>query len=222
MILLVGGEKGGTGKSTIATNLAVWLVRAGRDVCLVDCDPQGSAAAWVGARQEDPSLPVVHCSQRYGNVYQSLVDYAARYAEVVVDAGGRDSEELRSAMCAANVMVSPFCPAHTDILTVAHLAELVRLARGFNPGLVARALINRAPTHWRVTKARDAREAFEDVDMLSLVGTPIHSRQVFDDAMGVGRGVVEMDNVKARSEIEALVKEIYGEQIKLQNSAVAA
>lgn len=38
MIVLFGGEKGGTGKSTLATNLAVWLARQGRDVLLVDTD----------------------------------------------------------------------------------------------------------------------------------------------------------------------------------------
>ena len=47
MIVLIGGEKGGTGKTTIATNLAALRAMAGRDVLLVDTDPQGSASYWT-------------------------------------------------------------------------------------------------------------------------------------------------------------------------------
>ena len=219
MIVLIGGEKGGTGKSTIAVNLAAWLARAGRDVLLVDTDRQGTAAAWASERQAHPSLARVHCAQRYGALYDDVVDYAKRYDELVIDAGGRDSEELRSAMCAAEVLISPFPPAQADLWTVGHLAELVKLARGFNPGLIARMLINVAPTNWRVKKAAEARELLEQFEQLELVPAPIHRRQVFDDAMCDGRGVVEMDNKKAREELEALARGIYGEQIQSQGHA---
>ena len=50
MILLVGGEKGGTGKTTIATNLAVKRLQASGDLLLVDTDKQGSASAWAAIR----------------------------------------------------------------------------------------------------------------------------------------------------------------------------
>ena len=52
MILLLGGEKGGTGKSTLATNLAAWLAVQGRDVILVDTDVQRTAANWVDRRNQ--------------------------------------------------------------------------------------------------------------------------------------------------------------------------
>ena len=58
MIVLIGGEKGGTGKSTLATNLAVCLAHRGRDVLLLDCDPQRSSASWVGVRSANaPDAP---------------------------------------------------------------------------------------------------------------------------------------------------------------------
>ena len=69
MILLLGGEKGGTGKTTIATNLAALRAAAGYDVLLIDTDRQGTAAAWCQVRAEDPRLPriagpVTHASNR--------------------------------------------------------------------------------------------------------------------------------------------------------------
>src|SRR5687767_1022618 len=107
MIVLVGGEKGGTGKSTLASNLAVWLARAGRDVLLLDADRQGTSAAWAAERSQRPELASVHCVQRYGNLFPAVRDLRTRYQEIVIDAGGRDSEELRSAMAVADTLYAP-------------------------------------------------------------------------------------------------------------------
>ena len=46
MILVLGGEKGGSGKSCLAQNLSVWLQRRGHDVLLIDADPQGTSVDW--------------------------------------------------------------------------------------------------------------------------------------------------------------------------------
>ncbi len=99
MILLLGGEKGGTGKSTLATNLAAWLAVNDRDVILVDTDVQRTAANWVDRRNLLNGVPAVQCAERRGNVFHALRDLAKRYEEVIVDAGGRDSEpEQRTTM----------------------------------------------------------------------------------------------------------------------------
>ena len=52
MIILIGGEKGGTGKTTLSTNIAAKLALEGEDVLLVDTDKQGSASAWAATRDE--------------------------------------------------------------------------------------------------------------------------------------------------------------------------
>ena len=102
MIILVGGEKGGTGKTTIVTNLAALRAMAGRDVLLVDTDPQGSASYWTTSRDEDAIKPRVACIQKFGKGLQVEVkDLASRYQDIIIDAGGRDSVELRAAMVVA-------------------------------------------------------------------------------------------------------------------------
>ena len=79
MIVLIGSEKGGTGKSTIACNLAVALALAGRDVVIIDADPQSSAARWSERRAaQHPDRAAVHCVQRTGDVFRTAVDLAGR------------------------------------------------------------------------------------------------------------------------------------------------
>ena len=119
MIYLSGGEKGGAGKSTIAITLAALLSAAGRDVLLLDTDTSGDASGCVAQRRERyPKGAVVHGMGNHGRVAASVRDAARRYDDVVVDAGGRDSEALRSAMTVAELMVLPLCPSQFDLWSV--------------------------------------------------------------------------------------------------------
>ena len=68
MIILVGGEKGGTGKTTLATNLAQMRASAGKDVLLIDSDKQESASSWAGQRHSDS---VVSCNHRIGTFHRT-------------------------------------------------------------------------------------------------------------------------------------------------------
>ena len=126
MIVLFGGEKGGTGKTTLATNFAVWLAKRGDDVLLLDADPQKSASKWVAVRASHEDLPKVHYVQRTGpSVHITVKDLSARYQHVVIDAGGRDSKELRSAMGVAQYMVVSTKTSQFDLWTLQEIDELV-------------------------------------------------------------------------------------------------
>jgi chromosome partitioning protein len=210
MIVLLGGEKGGTGKSTLATNLAALLAQQSRDVLLVDTDRQRTAANWVDRRNVIKELPTVHCTERHGNVFQALRDFARRYDEVIVDAGGRDSEELRTALVAAHKVYVPLKASQPDLETSLHMNELIQLARGMNPHLEARVLICMAPTHPSIRETGEAQELLAELAELRPSGMTISERKVYRDAMAEGRGVIELDNDKAKAEISALAQEIYG------------
>jgi len=209
MILLFGGEKGGTGKSTLSTNLAVWLAQQGGDVILVDTDRQRTASHFVERRNLDGDLPTVHCAEKYGNVYDTVKDLAGRYDHVLVDAGGRDSEELRTAMVAADKLYVPLKASQPDLETSVHMNELVKLARGLNMGLEASLVISMGPTHPAVHEDQEAQEILAELPEFRMSGVVVRERKVYRDAMADGRGVVEMGNDKAVDEIEGLAKEIF-------------
>ena len=210
MIVLFGGEKGGTGKSTLTTNLAVWLAKQGRDTIIVDTDRQMTASNWVDRRNTIEGLVTVHCAEKHGNVFHAVRDLAQRYDEVIIDAGGRDSEELRTALVAANVIYVPLRASQPDLETSVHMNELVTLARGMNPALDARLIISMAPTNPAINETAQAQELLRELPVFGLSNTIIRERKIYRDAISDGRGAVEMDNPKATAEIEALAKEIYG------------
>ena len=92
MIILIGGEKGGTGKTTIAINLATLHALNGKDILLVDTDKQGSANSWAESRDEEQQLPRITCIQKFGkNLARDIKDLEPRYEDIIIDAGGRDS-----------------------------------------------------------------------------------------------------------------------------------
>lgn len=209
MILLLGGEKGGTGKSTLATNLAVWLANRDKDVILIDTDRQRTSSHFVDRRNERGDLPRIHCAEKYGNVFDTVKDLAERYEHVLVDAGGRDSEELRTAMVAAHRLYVPLKASQPDLETSVHMNELVKLARGLNPRLDANLVISMGATHPAVHEDQEAAELLEELPEFCLSQVVIRERKVYRDAMAEGKGVVEMDNEKAAVEINRLASEIF-------------
>ena len=208
-IILIGGEKGGSGKSTTATNLAVFLKIEGFDVMLLDADKQATSTKWVG-RRNDAGYPEIHSAQKLGDIYKAAIDLGSRYQFVIIDAGGRDSRELRTGMVAADVLYIPIKASQADLETLPVVDELVSLSRGMNPGLKVRTLLCMAPTNERIKEVDDAQALLTDFPELPLSGCIIRERKIYRDALLLGKGVVEMKNGDARGEIQLLGQEILG------------
>src|SRR5665647_1859059 len=135
MIILIGSQKGGCGKSTTAVNISAELSTRGHDVVLVDADKQATGANWAQDRSGNTALPVVHCIQRYDNIRDTLLDLNERYQFVIVDAAGRDSRELRTGMTAAHILIVPFRPSQADLDTLPTMQQIITQAKDINPGL---------------------------------------------------------------------------------------
>lgn len=209
MILLIGSQKGGCGKSTTAINICTYLATTGRDVVLVDSDRQCTAANWAMDRATNVGLPTVHCVQKYENIRDTLLDLNKRYEFVIVDAAGRDSRELRTGMTAANVLLVPFRPSQPDLDTLPNLKEVIIQARDLNPELIVYGLLTMAPTNPTIHEVDEAKSYLLDYPEINILNTIIRDRKVYRDAMSEGLGVVEMNNQKAINEIHSLIKEIF-------------
>ncbi|MCB1806296.1 MAG: AAA family ATPase [Candidatus Competibacteraceae bacterium] len=210
MILLIGGEKGGSGKSCLAQNLAIYLKKhRGMDVLILDADPQGTTTDWVQERAQDDALETIHCVQASGNIRKTLQDLDGRYQAVVVDAGGQDSEALRSALTVAHYALLPFRPKRRDLKTLPHAEELIKTAKAINPDLVARAVITQCPTlPSQIQRILDAKEACRSFNVEPL-NAFTYNRNIYDDADEGGLSVLETgSDEKARAEIIAIAEEL--------------
>lgn len=210
MILLFGHHKGGVGKSTLAVNVAAELQRQGKDVILVEADPNVHTVTNWAQYREEGGHPPIQAVQRGGMIRASLLDLDKRYDFVVVDAPGKDSKEMRSAMTAANVFVMPLRPSQADLDTTGGVAENLKEALDVNPDLRAFAVINAAPTNVFSSATQEARDYLAYYPDLTPAKTVIHDRRVFSYSLSAGTGVVEMGDSKAKAEIQLLTQEITG------------
>ena len=208
MIILIGSQKGGCGKSTTAVNISAELAGRGHDVVLVDADRQCTGANWAMDRAENKDLATVHCVQKYDNIRDTLIDLDSRYEYVIVDAAGRDSRELRTGMTAAHILIVPFRPSQPDLDTLPNMQEIIVQAKDLNPNLKVYGLITMAPTNPVIHEEIDARDCLNDYPEINLLDTMICDRKCYRDAMSDGLGVVEMNNPKAKLEIKKLMEAI--------------
>lgn len=217
MLLLVCNEKGGVGKTTVATNLAAMAAMAGHETLLVDADgDHGSASAWATVREEQPFAASITTIQRTGRIAADLIRLREKYAVVIVDAGGADSVELRQAMLVADFVLMPVEASQFDLWRFAHTASLLDQARAAsNRDIPAACVLNNAPTHARSREAEEAREALEEfAPEIALCQTTIHSRAVFRKASRAGQAVVELEgraaDPAANAEMSDLFSEMFG------------
>ena len=137
MIVVIGGIKGGSGKTTVATNLAVMRASHGHDVLLVDADDQETASDFTILRNDRAAGEAAYTSIKLTGqaVRTETRRLADKYDDVVIDTGGRDTTSQRAALTVADVLLVPFVPRSFDVWTLEKVGELVAEIRTVNPNL---------------------------------------------------------------------------------------
>ncbi len=214
MILLCGAEKGGVGKSTIAVNMAAMAAQKGRDVLLVDADKQLSSSMWAALRKglNEDTLPEVTTIQLTGkNLHQEVKALVPKFQDIIIDAGGRDSVELRAALLVADRLLVPVRPSQFDLWSLATIDRLVNDAQVINPALSVYVALNFASTNPSVKEAEEARQFIEsEFPAMTLTKTVLSERIAFRRASGAGKSVPEFDgSTHAAHEVRTLFKEIF-------------
>lgn len=207
MIILIGSEKGGVGKSTLATNLAVILKLRGKDVVIVDTDRQSTSANWAQYREETDQ-PQIQCIRQYGKLTKTLEKLKASYGTIIADYKGAISQELQTGLLAADMVIIPFRPSQWDLDTLPSMIETVETAKNFNSKLIACAVMTMCSTNIHNSEKEEAKEFFKNYPDVSLLNHVIYDRKIYREAASSGLGVIEMNNEKAHEEIILLIKEI--------------
>ncbi|GGP81202.1 AAA family ATPase [Shewanella ulleungensis] len=212
MIILVGGEKGGSGKSCLAQNIAVFLTtEAQASVIMVDCDPQRTTSDWIQARNNNPNLATINCVQLYGKIRNDLLSLEQHYDYVIVDCGGQDNLALRASMSVASHVLMPLRPKRRDLKTVSHMDDIVSTCLMINPKMQASFVITQCPSlpnqAGRITEAKDVCRTY-DIKVLDAVN---YSRNIYDDSEESGLSVFELEpKGKATEEMRSIACELLG------------
>ncbi|MBF0283766.1 MAG: AAA family ATPase [Magnetococcales bacterium] len=222
MITVVGNLKGGSGKSTVTFNLAVWLARRGADVVAFDLDsPQYTLSDVVEIRDEDQHDPPVRIFRADSDPVRELRRHTG--GEALVDVGGANNWAMRQAVRWADRVLVPVPPSQADVFSTQKFLKLVvesleeKEERGggkeFNrPELLL--FINRADTH------PGLRETEETLEALRLLADKFHGvqvmnhrlcqRTVYRRSFSEGKAVFELEpNNKAVEEFERFAAELY-------------
>ena len=202
-IIVVAQQKGGSGKTTIAANLAVAYARQGARVAILDTDPQGSLGRWFMARRErlgDAGMAFSTASA-WGVSYE-CEKLRAEADYVLIDTPPKVDSDLRPALRAADLVLIPVGASHVDLWATDGVLDLAR-----REGKRATIVLNRVRPGTRLSvEVADAAAELE----AELADTVLANRVVYAETLGTGVGVQEARRGPAIAEVERLAAEVAG------------
>lgn len=198
-------QKGGAGKTTLATCVARQLQLEGEDVILVDSDPQGSARDWRAATDQDTVLVVGMDRPTLDKDIKMLSNHGKKW--VIIDGAPRSEQMTISAIKAADVVIIPVQPSPYDIWAAEDLVSIVRSRQEITNGRPKAAfLISRAIK--RTELGKEVVAALEGFDMPVLKAK---TTQLITYPKSASVGLTPMDTEpdgNAAREIRSIVAEL--------------
>jgi chromosome partitioning protein len=201
-IIAILNPKGGSGKTTLTTNLARACHDRGLRTLLVDSDPQGSASDWHAAREDNP-LPFL----AYGRPenFKALPGIAAPYDLVLIDGAAKLEGMIAAALNVADGVLIPVQPSPYDIWATADLVELIKARREVTEGLPRAAfLVSRAIR--RTVLSREIHAALAEYG-LPVFTASTTQRQSYARTAAGGLSVFDDGSKAAAAEITAIAAE---------------
>lgn len=210
MIITIGSNKGGTGKTTTATNISIALALKKKDVCLVDADFQRSSSRWHQDRQEAKLVPSIALVEKYDNVSSTLEELNKKFDYVIVDVAGRNSREMITAMSVSDILLSPHQASQLDLDTIQELQQQITRVKDLNPRLSCYILHTMASTNPTVktNERKEFQDYLNEFPALSLLNSCLYYRKIYRDVMPFGKSVIESNNSIATAEVLDLIGEV--------------
>lgn len=206
MIISLLNLKGGSGKSTVAINLAVGFALEGKKTLLVDTDVQGTSLTWSGERASEMPLVKVFSMPNHKALRNQIESDVDNYDVILID--GAPQIDLISAVSISlsDIVIIPVTPSPNDLWSTETIVERVKSAHEVNKNIKSYFLINRDSPRTLISKDIEAALKMMGVPLLK---TKINHRVAYPDATNNGLSVLEWSDPKAKQEIMDLLKEIH-------------
>jgi chromosome partitioning protein len=208
MFTIVGNLKGGTGKSTVAFNLAVWLAHEAPGVRVFDLDPQATLMDTAEIREEDGFDPLVEVSNDIDEL-ESLLK-AKKGPQLLADVSATNMPQLERAIFLADRVLIPVQPSQADIWSTQRFLKMVlaNMNKKKKPEILG--FINRADTHLGVRETGEAEEALRLLPNIEALDVRLYQRTAYRRSFSEGLAVFEQDPMgKAAREMKQLAKMLY-------------
>jgi chromosome partitioning protein len=213
VIVIVSSEKGGTGKTTIATNLAIIRARKGTDVFLIDADSQRSASDFSAVREQEGHQPSLFCAGMSGpGTYDEIRKMSQKFDDTIIDVGGRDTVTLRKALLAADIVIVPFIPSQLDVWGLDRMDEIIGEAKELNENLKAISIMNKVDSNPKIVLKDEALVIAKGLKNIIFPGLTIGYRVSYRRCVAEGIAVTEQKSKKdekAIAEMIGLYEEIF-------------
>lgn len=211
MLTVIGNLKGGTGKSTLAFNLAVWLAHDRAGVRVFDLDPQATLMDTVEIREEDGYEPMFEVSNDIEELEQLCNSKARKKApQLLADVSATNMADLEKAISLAKRIIIPVQPSQADIWATQRFMKIVLSAIDTKKKPEILGFINRADTHIGVRETGEAQEALQLLPDLEALETRLCQRTAYRRSFSEGLAVFEQDpRCKAAKEMKKLAKLLY-------------
>lgn len=199
-VITVAQQKGGSGKTTLAVNLAVEFARQGQRVALLDTDPQGSLGRWFLTRRAalgDPGLDLSTASA-WGVSYE-CEKLRKQTDLVIVDTPPKVDADLRPALREADLVLIPVAASRVDLWATDRVLDLI--ARENRRPLV---VLNRVKPNTNLS--RDIAEAAGAI--APVARSSLGQRVAYAETLGRGLAAMEAGKSLAGAEITALAAEV--------------
>lgn len=204
MLTVVGNLKGGTGKSTVAFNLAVWLAHDKTGVMAFDLDPQCTLLDVCEVREEDGYDPVVEVSTDLEELERLASDKKFK-KPIIVDMSATNMPAMEKAISIADRVLIPVQPSQADIWSTQRFLKIVGNCINQDNKPEVLGFINRADTHIGVRETDEAEQALQMMQGVQALGARLYQRTAYRRSFSEGLGVFELDPMgKASKEMKKL------------------
>ncbi len=204
MITVVGNLKGGTGKSTVTFNLAIWLALNDYRVKLFDLDPQATLSDVGDIRTEDEYEPQISIKNSLDGLKKSNKE------EVLIDIGTADTRAMENAISLTDRIIVPVPPSQADIWSTQRFIKMVLDIRGKKNMPQMLGFVNRADTHKGVRETGEAEDALKILPHIELIGTRLYQRTTYRRSFSEGLAVFELEpKGKAAAEVNKFASMVY-------------
>ncbi len=211
MLTVIGNLKGGTGKSTVAFNLAVWLAHDRTGVRVFDLDPQATLTDTMEIREEDGYEPLFEVSNDIEELEQLCNSKARKKApQLLADVSATNMADLEKAISLAKRIIIPVQPSQADIWATQRFMKIVLSAIDTKKKPEILGFINRADTHIGVRETGEAEEALQMLPDIEALDMRLCQRTAYRRSFSEGLAVFEQDpRCKAAKEMKKLAKFLY-------------